>query len=110
MSINIVLSVKDTCRGRLPDVGNLEHGQWDEEEDLLSMYSEQYTMAALKAIAGYYSILVCGRRKAQLAEQLVRYERDPSNQEEVARRRGLWSAAELLKSDPFFNTRLILDC
>ena len=110
MSINVVLKVKDTCRRHPPDVAPLEYGQWDEEEDLLTMYSEHCTMAALKAIAGYYSILVCGRRKAQLAEELVRYELDPSNQEEVARRRGLWSAAELLKSDPFFNTRLILDC
>ena len=110
MSINIVLKVKDASKRDAPDVTTFECGQWDEKEDLLSMYIEHYTMAGLKAIAGYYRILVCGRRKTQLAEELVRYELDPSNQEEVARRRGLWSAAELLKSDPFFSTRLILDC
>ena len=110
MPINIVLKVNDASRVNDLNCDPFECAQWEEESDLLSTYNYSYTVAALKAIAGYYGIHICGRRKSQLAAALVRYETDPSHQEEVARRRGLWSAAELLKSDPFFSSRVILDC
>ncbi len=110
MSVNIVLQVRENDRCSPSAQYSPESGGWEEEDDLLSSYENEHTLPGLRAIADYYALRRRGLRKLELAAALARYETDPTHSSKVARRRALWSAAFILKGDPYFETRLLLDC
>ena len=72
-------------------------------------YNENYTKKQLELIADYYSISKRKKKKAQLIEEIVIFEKEPSNYDMTQRRKTLWFYMEEINNDSFLNKFLILD-
>lgn len=72
-------------------------------------YQTNYIKKELERIAAYYDISKRKKRKDQLVEEIVIFEKDPENIEIVYRRKRLWSCIEEIKSDKYLSKFLILD-
>ena len=72
-------------------------------------YDENYTKKQLDLIADYYNISKRKKRKAELIEEIVIFEKEPTNYDIVQRRKTLWFYVEEINNDSFLSKFLILD-
>lgn len=72
-------------------------------------YQTNYLKKDLERIADYYEISKRKKRKDQLIEDIVIFEKDPANIEVVFRRKKLWSYVQEIKDDKYLSKFLILD-
>ena len=72
-------------------------------------YSENYTKKQLDLISDYYNISKRKKRKAELIEEIVIFEKELSNSDIVQRRKTLWFYIEEINNDSFLSKFLILD-
>ena len=70
-------------------------------------YEMNYTIKQLKHIAGYYG-LKCKPRKGDLIQDIVVFGTDAANGDAVARRKRMFRYMEILKSDDYLKTYVIL--
>jgi hypothetical protein len=70
-------------------------------------YEMNYTIKQLKHIAGYYG-LKCKPRKGDLIQDIVLFETDAANGDAVVRRKRLFRYMDILKSDDYLKTYVIL--
>ena len=89
-----------------------------EEETLLGMddylaseldYQTNYIKKDLERIADYYEISKRKKRKDELVEEIVLFEKDPVNIQKVYQRKKLWKYMEEIKKDKYLRQFLILD-
>ena len=72
-------------------------------------YNSNYNRKELDHIADYYGISKRKKKKNQLVEEIVIFEKEPENMENVHRRKMLWYYVEEIKSDKYLSKFLILD-
>jgi len=72
-------------------------------------YNENYTKKQLDLIADYYNISKRKKRKAELIEEIVIFEKELTNYDIVQRRKTLWFYIEEINNDSFLSKFLILD-
>ena len=105
VSYEDVLQQVDTLDEVLPD---LEIQYIYEEEAILGMddylaseldYQTNYIKKDLERIADYYEISKRKKRKDELVEVIVLFEKDPVNIQKVYQRKKLWKYMEEIKKD-----------
>ena len=115
VSYEDVLQQVDTLDEVLPD---LETQYIYEEEAILGMddylaseldYQTNYIKKDLEKIADYYEISKRKKRKDELVEVIVLFEKDPVNIQKVYQRKKLWKYMEEIKKDKYLRQFLILD-
>jgi hypothetical protein len=115
VSYEDVLQQVDTLDEALPD---LEIEYIYEEEAILGMddylaseldYQTNYIKKDLEKIADYYEISKRKKRKDELVEVIVLFEKDPVNIQKVYQRKKLWKYMEEIKKDKYLRQFLILD-
>jgi hypothetical protein len=72
-------------------------------------YNENYTKKQLDLIADYYEISKRKKKKAELIEEIVIFEKEPTNYDITQRRKTLWFYMEEINNDSFLSKFLILD-
>ena len=72
-------------------------------------YNENYTKKQLELIADYYDISKRKKKKGQLIEEIVIFEKEPTNYDMTQRRKTLWFYMEEINNDSFLSKFLILD-
>ena len=72
-------------------------------------YQTNYIKKDLERIAAYYGISKRKKRKDQLVEEIVIFEKNPGNIEILYRRKRLWSCIEEIRGDKYLSKFLILD-
>ena len=72
-------------------------------------YRENYTKKQLSKIADYYQISKRKKKKDDLIEEIVIFEKDPSNFHITDRRKTLWYYMQEIKNDNYLSKFLILD-
>ena len=96
---------------------NLPDDDWNVEEGLTLDdyvaseidYNENYTKKQLELIADYYEISKRKKKKAELIEEIVIFEKEPTNFDITQRRKTLWFYMEEINNDSFLSKFLILD-
>jgi hypothetical protein len=115
VSYEDVLQQVDTLDEALPD---LEIEYIYEEETILGMddylaseldYQTNYIKKDLERIADYYEISKRKKRKDELVEVIVLFEKDLVNIQKVYQRKKLWKYIEEIKKDKYLSQFLILD-
>ena len=120
---NISFSLQETCSEK-NDENIISYEDLVREVDLMEMtsiigmddyialevdYQTNYLKKDLDRIADYYEISKRKKRKEQLVEDIVLFEKDPENIEIVFQRKKLWSYVKEIKSDKYLSKFLILD-
>ena len=120
---NISFSLQETCSDK-NDNNIISYEDLVKEVDLMEMssiigmddyialevdYQTNYLKKDLERIADYYEISKRKKRKEQLVEDIVLFEKDPENIEIVFQRKKLWSYVEEIKCDKYLSKFLILD-
>ena len=72
-------------------------------------YDTNYTKKKLEIIAEYYGISKRKKRKYELIEEIVIFEKEPSNCDIVQRRKTMWFYIDEISNDSFLSKFLILD-
>ena len=72
-------------------------------------YNENYTKKQLDLIADYYEISKRKKKKSELIEEIVIFEKEPTNYDITQRRKTLWFYIEEINNDSFLSKFLILD-
>ena len=72
-------------------------------------YNTNYTKKELEKIAEYYEISKRKKKKQDLVEDIVLFEKAPENVEMVYRRKRLWSYIEEIKADKYLSKYLIFE-
>ena len=72
-------------------------------------YQTNYIKKDLERIADYYEISKRKKRKDQLVEDIVLFEKDPVNVQKVYQRKKMWRYIEEIKKDKYLRQFLILD-
>ena len=72
-------------------------------------YNENYTKKQLDLIADYYEISKRKKKKEELIEEIVIFEKEPTNYDITQRRKTLWFYIEEINNDSFLSKFLILD-
>ena len=72
-------------------------------------FNENYTKKQLEKIADYYKISKRKKRKNELIEEIVIFEKDISNYNITERRKLLWFYMSEIKNDNYLSKFLILD-
>jgi hypothetical protein len=115
VSYEDVLQQVDILDEVLPD---LEIQYIYEDEAILGMddylaseldYQTNYIKKDLERIADYYEISKRKKRKDELVEAIVLFEKDPVNIQKVYQRKKLWKYMEEIKKDKYLRQFLILD-
>ena len=115
VSYEDVLQQVETLDEALPD---LEIEYIYEEEAILGMddylaseldYQTNYIKKDLEKIADYYEISKRKKRKNELVEVIVLFEKDPVNIQKVYQRKKLWRYIEEIRKDKYLRQFLILD-
>jgi len=115
VSYEDVLQQVDTLDEALPDI---ESEYMYDEEAILGMddylaseldYQTNYIKKELEKIADYYEISKRKKRKDELVEAIVLFEKDPINIQKVYQRKKLWKYMEEIKKDKYLRQFLILD-
>ena len=81
-------------------------------DDMIAMeldYQTNYTKKQLDRICDYYSISKRKKKKHQLVEEIVQFEKNADNLTIVYQRKKLWGYIEEIKSDTYLRKFLILD-
>ncbi len=120
---NIKLALQEECNEKI-DENNVTYENLLEEvkelelssnlnmDDYIALemdYQTNYIKKELERIAEYYGISKRKKRKNQLVEDIVLFEKDPENFFIVQRRKTLWFYVEEIKSDNYLSKFLILD-
>jgi vacuolar-type H+-ATPase subunit C/Vma6 len=120
---NISFSLQETCSDKNDEI-IVSYEDLVKEVDLMEMnsiigmddyiamevdYQTNYLKKDLDRIADYYEISKRKKRKEQLVEDIVLFEKDPENIEIVFQRKKLWSYVEEIKSDKYLSKFLILE-
>ena len=114
VSYEDVLQQVETLDEALPDL----EAPYIYEEDILGMddyiaseldYQTNYIKKELERIADYYEISKRKKRKDELVEVIVLFEKDPVNIQKVYQRKKLWKYMEEIKKDKYLRQFLILD-
>ena len=66
-------------------------------------YNENYTKKQLDLIADYYEISKRKKKKAELIEEIVIFEKEPTNYDITQRRKTLWFYIEEINNDRFLS-------
>ena len=115
VSYEDILQEVDTLDEAMPDP---EIQYIYEEEALLGMddylaseldYQTNYIKKDLERIADYYEISKRKKRKDELVEDIVLFEKEPANIQKVYQRKKLWKYMEEIKKDKYLRQFLILD-
>ncbi len=93
--------------GTFPEFEDPEFFKMDCATAVSFDYEMNYTIKQLKHIAGYYG-LKCKPRKVDLIQDIVVFETDAANGDAVARRKRLFRYMDILKSDDYLKTYVIL--
>ena len=72
-------------------------------------YQANYTKKELDKIAEYYEISKRKKKKQDLIEEIVLFEKDPDNIEIIFQRKKLWSYVQEIKGDKYLSKYLIFD-
>jgi hypothetical protein len=72
-------------------------------------YQTNYIKKELERIADYYDIPKRKKRKNELIEDIVLFEKDPANIHKVYQRIKMWKYIEEIKKDKYLSQFLILD-
>jgi hypothetical protein len=72
-------------------------------------YDSNYTKKELEKVAEYYEISKRKKKKQELIEDIVIFEKAPENIEVVYTRKKLWSYMEEIKADKYLSKYLIFD-
>ena len=81
-------------------------------DDMIAMeldYQTNYTKKQLERICDYYAISKRKKRKPQLGEEIVQFEKNANNLTVVYQRKKLWGYIEEIKGDKYLRKFLILD-
>jgi hypothetical protein len=70
-------------------------------------YEMNYTLKQLKHIAGYYG-LKCKPRKGDMIQEIVIFETDAANCDAVSRRKRLFHYMDMLKTDDYMKSYVIM--
>ena len=96
----------ESCK--LPD-SNMDYFTIDDYVASELDYDSNYTKKQLEFICDYYSISKRKKRKQDLVEEIVIFEKEPSNFDIVQRRKTMWFYIEEISNDSFLSKFLILD-
>ena len=72
-------------------------------------YKDNYTKKQLEFIAGYYDIKTRKKRKEELAEEIVIFEKAEENVGLVQRRKMMWFYIDEISNDSYLSKYLILE-
>ena len=72
-------------------------------------YNENYTKKQLELIADYYEISKRKKKKADLIEEIVLFEKDLTNEEIVTRRKTMWFYIQEIMNDNYLSKFLIFN-
>jgi hypothetical protein len=72
-------------------------------------YDTNYTKKELEKIIDYYELDKRNKKKGDLVESIVLFEKDPINIEVVHKRKRLWSYIREIKDDKYLSKYLIFD-
>jgi len=72
-------------------------------------YKENYTKKQLELIANYYGISKRKKKKGEIIEEIVIFEKEQMNYDMTQRRKTLWFYMEEINNDSFLSKFLILD-
>tara|TARA_Y100000389_G_scaffold66587_1_gene62739 strand:- start:8856 stop:9242 length:387 start_codon:yes stop_codon:yes gene_type:complete len=72
-------------------------------------YDSNYTKKQLEFICGYYGISKRKKKKQDLVEEIVIFEKESTNYDIVQRRKTMWFYIEEISSDSFLSKFLILE-
>ena len=81
-------------------------------DDMIAMeldYQTNYTKKQLDRICDYYSISKRKKKKHQLVEEIVQFEKNADNLTIVYQRKKLWGYIDEIKNDTYLRKFLILD-
>jgi hypothetical protein len=119
VSYEDILQEVDTLDEALPDLEiQYIYDDGDDDATILGMddylaseldYQTNYIKKDLEKIADYYEISKRKKRKDELVEEIVLFEKDPVNIQKVYQRKKLWRYIEEIKKDKYLRQFLILD-
>jgi hypothetical protein len=119
VSYEDILQEVDTLDEALPDLEiQYIYDDGDDDATILGMddylaseldYQTNYIKKDLEKIADYYEISKRKKRKNELVEDIVLFEKDPVNIQKVYQRKKLWRYIEEIKKDKYLRQFLILD-
>ena len=72
-------------------------------------YSTNFIKKDLERIADYYGLSKRKKKKDELIEDIVIFEKDPINIEKVYQRKKMWKYIEEIKKDKYLRQFFILD-
>ena len=72
-------------------------------------YKDNYTKKQLEFIAGYYDIKTRKKKKEELAEEIVIFEKAEENIDLVQRRKMMWFYIDEIANDSYLSKYLILE-
>ena len=88
---------------------NMDHLTIDDYVASEMDYNTNYTKKQLEFICDYYGISKRKKKKQDLVEEIVVFEKEPSNYDIVQRRKTMWFYIEEISNDSFLSKFLILD-
>ena len=119
LSYEDLLSEVTTSADAIPDEVSEEEYEYDYSMEAMAGmddyiateldYQTNYIKKDLERIADYYEISKRKKRKDQLVEDIVLFEKDPVNIEKVYQRKKMWRYIEEIKKDKYLRQFLILD-
>ena len=118
VSYEDVLQQVETLDEALDEALPVDEPTYIYEEDILGMddylaseldYQTNYIKKELERIADYYEISKRKKRKDELVEVIVLFEKDPVNIQKVYQRKKLWRYIEEIRKDKYLRQFLILD-
>ena len=96
-------------------MGDIENIELTNEFNLDDFYAREinydtnYTKKDLEKIAAYYDIPKRRKKKAELIEEIILFEKNPDNICFVLQREKLWGYINELKEDPYLRQFIIFD-
>jgi hypothetical protein len=82
------------------------------DDDIIALeieYNTNYTKKELEKIIDYYRLEKRNKRKSDLIESIIFFEKNIKNIERVHKRKKLWSYMEEIKEDDYLRKYLIFD-
>ncbi len=119
LSYDELLNEVTTSADAIPDQESESEYEYDYSNDAMSGmddyiaseldYQTNYIKKELERIADYYEISKRKKKKNELVEDIVIFEKDPVNVEKVYQRKKMWRYIEEIKKDKYLRQFLILD-
>ena len=119
LSYDEILNDVTTSAEAIPDPESESEYEYDYSNDAMAGmddyiaseldYQTNYIKKELDRIADYYELSKRKKRKDELIEDIVIYEKDPVNVEKVYQRKKMWRYIEEIKKDKYLRQFLILD-